>query len=168
MGAALSDLHVSMSNLRAFPLPVVSALRAVKPDDALAAGAHQLLHGDFNVSNLRQEDDVVRIFDLDDCGYGPPEFDVANALYMVHFDAVTSGAEETYQTFRGSFVDGYVGASGRPLTDETLDRFIDLRVRALGSWLDDLSNAPIGIRTASPAWLATLRSFVVGHRPAAS
>lgn len=167
MGAVLSDLHASMRQLRAFSLPVVRALRAMEPDGATTAGTHQLLHGDFNVSNLRQEDDIVRIFDLDDCGYGPPAFDVANALYMVCFDTVVQGTEEIYLTFRQSFVDGYVGASGRPVSGETLDRFIDLRVSALGSWLDDLDSAPIGIRTSSPAWLETLRSFVTGYRPLA-
>ncbi len=165
LGAALSNLHESMSQLPAFPLPVVSALRSVPVDEAIGGGAHQLLHGDFNASNLRLAGGVVRIFDLDDCGYGPPVFDVANALYMVLFDAVTQGTAETYETFRRSFVAGYVGASGPSLPEDSLDRFIDLRVRALGSWLDDLDNAPIGIRNASHAWQATLRSFVAGYQP---
>lgn len=164
MGATLSTLHESMSKLPAFPLPLVSALTAIPPDDAIRGGAHQLLHGDFNVANLRCVGGVMRIFDLDDCGYGPPEFDVANALYAVLFDAVTQGRSKTYRTFRPAFVDGYVGASGPTLVEGSLDRFIDLRVRALDSWLDDLDNAPIGIRTASLAWHATLRSFVAGYR----
>lgn len=165
MGAALSTLHESMSQLPAFALPVVSALDAIKPEKAVGAGARQLLHGDFNASNLRCAGGVVRIFDLDDCGYGPPEFDVANALYQVLFDAVTRGTVKTYETFRPSFVDGYAGASGPSLREESLDRFIDLRVRALASWLDDLDHAPIGIRTASRAWQATLRSFAASYQP---
>lgn len=160
MGAALSELHRSMSQLSAAPLPVVSALRAVSAEDVPAAGPHQLLHGDFSASNLRRDGDVVRIFDLDDCGYGPPAFDVANALHMVLFDTVTQGTRQTYETFRGSFIDGYVGGPGPSLPEGSLDRFIDLRVQALGSWLDDLDSAPIGIRTASSAWHRTLRSFV--------
>jgi len=167
MGAALAQLHVSMRQLPATTLPVVHALRTAPAHGAPAAAPHQLLHGDFNASNLRQAGGVLRVFDLDDCGYGPPAFDVANALYMVLFDAVTHGSIETYERFRRSFVDGYAGASGLLLPETTLDRFIDLRVRALGSWLDDLGNAPIGIRTASQAWQATLRSFVAGHRSAA-
>lgn len=165
MGTALANLHQSMRRLPAFKLPIVSALRTVSADEAIDGGAHQLLHGDFNASNLRMEGGVVRIFDLDDCGYGPPAFDVANALYLVLFDAVTHGTADTYATFRRSFVAGYIGASGKPLPEDSLDRFIDLRVRALGSWLDDLNNAPIGIRTASSAWQTTLRSFVVSYRP---
>lgn len=165
MGAALAQLHVSMSQLPTTSLPVVHALRTAPADGAPAAGSYQLLHGDFNASNLRQAGGVMRIFDLDDCGYGPPAFDVANALYMVLFDAVNHGSIETYKRFRRSFVDGYVDAVGPVIQDTTLDRFIDLRVRALGSWLDDLDNAPIGIRTASRAWQATLRSFVADQRP---
>jgi Ser/Thr protein kinase RdoA (MazF antagonist) len=166
MGAALSQLHASMSRLCAAPLPVVNALRSGPVDDEIAAGRHQILHGDFNASNLRDAGGVFRIFDFDDCGYGPPEFDVANALYMVLFDATTHGTVEIYKTFRRSFVDGYVGASGPFLHQESLDRFIDLRVRALAFWLDDVDNAPIGIRTAPSAWHATLRSFVTNYRPA--
>jgi len=73
---------------------------------------------------------------------------------------------DTYETFRRSFLAGYLGASGSSLPEEALDRFIDLRVQALRAWLDDLDNAPIGIRTASPSWQATLRSFVAGYPPA--
>ena len=165
MGVALAQLHGSMRRLPAAALPVVHALRTV-PDDPAAVGAHQLLHGDFGADNLRIAGGVMRIFDFDDCGYGPPAFDVANALYRVLFDSVTTvttGATGTYERFRANFVDGYVGASGAPLPDEVLDAFIGLRVRALGAWLDDLDGAPIGIRDASPAWHATLRTFVAGQ-----
>jgi Ser/Thr protein kinase RdoA (MazF antagonist) len=164
MGTTLSTLHVSMSQLGPTPLPLVAALRTVSPG-VPPTGAHQLLHGDFNASNLRESAGTVRIFDFDDCGYGPPAFDVANALYMVLFDAFTNGRMTSYREFRRSFVAAYVGSSGSFLEEELLDGFIDLRVRALEAWLDDLDNAPIGIRTASPSWHATLRSFVTEHRP---
>lgn len=166
MGTTLSQLHSSMSRLPPTPLPLVAALRTVSADGIPAAGDHQLLHGDFNASNLREASGVVRIFDLDDCGYGPPAFDVSNALYMVLFDAFAQGTVETYRTFRRSFLAGYGGASGSSLPEESLDRFIDLRVQALRAWLDDLDSAPIGIRTASRSWQETLRSFVAGYRPA--
>ncbi len=166
MGTALAELHASMSQLPAASLPVVHALRtapAADDDDASTAGSHQMLHGDFNATNLRQSGGVMRIFDLDDCGCGPPAFDVANALYMVLFDAATQGSIETYERFRRAFVDSYISASGASLDEATLDRFIALRVRALASWLDDLDDAPIGIRTASPTWHATLHAFVTSQ-----
>ena len=53
MGAALARLHLSMSHLPATPLPPVKALRTLSAADVPATGAHQLLHGDFNASNLR-------------------------------------------------------------------------------------------------------------------
>jgi hypothetical protein len=42
----------------------------------------------------------------------------------------------------------------------TIDEMIEIRIEALGRWLDDPSSAPIGIRTSSPEWLETLTSFV--------
>lgn len=163
MGAAHSQLHGSMSRVPATTLPVVAALRTVAAGQA-SGGAHQLLHGDFNASNLRMAGAAVKIFDLDDCGYGPPAFDVANALYMVLFDATIDGDPTVYETFRPAFVDGYVGGTGSALPMRIVDQFIDLRVQALGSWLDDLDNAPVGIRTASTEWQATLLSFVADYR----
>ena len=163
MGAALAGLHVAMSQLPETSLPLVAALRAVPAAEVPAAVDRQLLHGDFGASNLRQTDRGIRIFDLEYCGYGPPAFDVANALYMVLFDSATRGSAETYGTFRPSFLDGYASTTGRRLAEESLNHFIDLRVRALGSWLHDLASAPIGIRTASPAWRATLQTFVSNY-----
>lgn len=86
---------------------------------------------------------------------------------MVLFDTATHGTPETYETFRRFFVEGYTSAAGPRLSEDSLDYFIELRVRALGSWLDNLDSAPIGIRTASPAWRATLRSFVSSYRRSA-
>lgn len=165
MGAALARLHRSMLRLAPFPLPAVAALNtSTAAEEPTESGDQQLLHGDFNVGNLRLDAGTVRIFDFDDCGYGPPAFDVANALYLVLFDERTSGRAGIFERFRASFLRGYVAESGSPLTDEAIDRFIDLRVDALGAWIDDLDHAPVGIRTASPIWLATLRDFVVDHR----
>jgi Ser/Thr protein kinase RdoA (MazF antagonist) len=165
MGAELAVLHASMRELPPVQLPVVAALRGVATSATVtAAGLRQLLHGDYNASNLVDKHGVMRIFDFDDCGYGPPAFDVANALYMVLFDAVVQGNPELYPVFRTAFVSGYVDAGGE-VTDDELDRLIDVRVDALRGWLHDLPNAPIGIRTASDEWLATLRTFVTNQRP---
>lgn len=95
-----------------------------------------------------------------------PQRSMSQTLYQVLFDATALGVFEIYDTFRRSFVSGYVGASGHSLPEEMLNRFIDLRVEALRIWLDDLDSAPIGIRTASRDWHATLRSFVATYRPA--
>lgn len=157
MGSTLAGLHEAMAELAHFDLPPVAALRG-SPD---VAG--QLLHGDFNAGNLRRRDGVVRVFDFDDCGYGPVAFDVANALYMVLFDAAVEGTPKVYTDFRREFVGAYREASGGDLADDVLDGFIDRRVAAVRGWLDDLGQAPIGIRSASPEWHATLRSFTAAH-----
>lgn len=160
MGAALSQLHAAMAQLPVMPLPPVAALATTSIEAEPALGSAQLLHGDFSASNLRDKGGELKIFDFDDCGYGPPEFDVANALYMVLFDSVVQGTPETYETFRPAFVAGYGAHLSRVVRDETLDSLIAFRVRALGRWLDDLETAPTGIRNASREWLATLQSFV--------
>ncbi len=157
MGRTLAGLHESMAHLPRAALPSVAALGGSTTD------GDQLIHGDFNSGNLRQRAGAVRVFDFDDCGYGPVEFDVANVLYMVMFDAVTSGVPDVYSSFREPFVAGYGSVAVREPTDEVLDRFIARRVEALRGWLDDLQRAPIGIRTATPEWHATLRSFVESY-----
>jgi Ser/Thr protein kinase RdoA (MazF antagonist) len=109
-------------------------------------------------------DGWCRVFDFDDCGYGPPAFDVANALLMVRFDDATSGRAAVCPTFEASFVAGYQAAADTPLDLEEVHDLVGLRVDALERWLDEPAQAPIGIRTASPEWHATLRAFVDDHR----
>jgi Ser/Thr protein kinase RdoA (MazF antagonist) len=161
MGRELARLHTSMRRLPPTALPLVAALRAAPSAWLAIAGQRHLVHGDFNANNLRKDDSGgFRIFDFDDCGYGPPAFDVANALYMVLFDAVVHAAPETYTTFRESFVSGYFDTACHPFNADVLDDLIDWRVATLAAWLADLDHAPTGIRTASSGWHATLRKFV--------
>jgi Ser/Thr protein kinase RdoA (MazF antagonist) len=161
MGRALARLHRSMASLDPQPLPLVAALRTVRPD---WDGPSQLLHGDFNAGNLRVVAGGCRIFDFDDCGYGPPVFDVANALLMVEFDDVTGGRSGAYASFEESFLAGYQGAAFAVVDTDELHAFVDLRVDALEHWLDHPDTAPAGIRHSSPAWHSTLRGFVSDHR----
>lgn len=166
MGETLAGLHDALGRLPAFAIPPVAALAAGTGSGpaAAAAAGRQLLHGDFNALNVIVTPAGPRLIDFDDCGYGPVAFDVANALYMVLFDASVGDRPKLYATFRPGFLAGYRQAAGRPLDDGEVDGFIDARVAALGRWLDDLPNAPIGIRTSSPEWLQTLRAFVAGYR----
>lgn len=161
MGQALAELHISMSRLQPTPLPPVAPLRTADRDERRP---EQLLHGDFNSGNLRQSDGAIRIFDFDDCGYGPPSFDVANTLYMVLFDAFVDRDPKAYPLFKEAFVDGYRETADHDLDDIELNEFVDARIAILEHWLDDLTSAPIGIRTATPAWHAVLRSFIDARR----
>ncbi len=169
MGQTLAVLHRQLAGLPAFSIPPVAALRNELDDsDRFADSKHergdwQLQHGDFSHVNLIRTSDGLRLIDFDDCGYGPPAYDIANALYMVLFDSEIQDRSDRYQTFRPAFLEGYDQKSGSGTNIEQVDAMIDLRVDALARWLGDLSTAPIGIRTASSAWHGTLRAFVSSY-----
>lgn len=160
MGRTLAGLHRSLARVTTPGIPQVAALRAVQSnvDDEV-----QLLHGDFSAGNLRRADSMVRVFDFEDCGYGPRSFEIANALYMVLFSSTIGNEIWRYRMFEDAFLSGYGREDGQDVDRRTVDHFIDLRVRALEAWLDDVSTAPVGIRTATPRWHQTLRSFVTSY-----
>ena len=162
MGRALARLHAAMADLGPRAIPLVAALDRV---GSSFEGPVQLLHGDVSAGNVRLTTGGLRIFDLDDCGYGPPLFDVANAIYMVLFDHVVSGGEGQTTAFEEPFMSGYAEGTGIPADRGTVDGYVDLRVAALEAWLDDLPSAPAGIRGASPAWRQVLRRFAQGYPP---
>lgn len=165
MGRALADLHRHLAALPPFRLPVVTAFRrAAEGSPRRGVGPRQLLHGDFTSANIRVTAGRPRVVDFDDCGYGPVEFDLAQALYVELFDSVTRPAPGRYEAFRTAFLAGYGGRAGVG-SEAVLDLLITERVHTLGRWLDDPAQAPPGIRNSSAAWLATLRRFVGGHSP---
>lgn len=160
LGLALARLHAAMAAVEATGLPPVATYRN-EPDSP----SWQLLHGDFNTANIRiGAGGSVRVFDFDDCGRGPVEFDVSNAIYMVLFDGFVSGQATVAQTFRTSFLAGYTAQSGVTFPAAVIDREIARRIDALSGWLHVPETAPIGIRTASAEWKAVLRAFVTAHR----
>ena len=159
MGRTLAALHAAMRRVDASHLPPVAALRAVPVDPALG---DQLLHGDVNHGNLRSGIAGVRVFDLDGCGRGPALFDVADAVYMARFSAAVDASGAT--GFERPFVAAYAEATGAAVDPDVLEHLVDVRVAALATWLDDLTTAPIGIRTADAEWHAILRRFVHHHR----
>jgi len=78
------------------------------------------------------------------------EFDVANSLYMVLFDAEVHDRAQRYDTFRPAFLTGYAAGSDRQLDNEIIEELIAVRNPRAGALAhDDLSSAPIGIRTSS-------------------
>ena len=147
-----------LDELGTVDLPAVAALAG--STDAIGLGPQQLLHGDYSHTNVMFTRHAVKVFDFDDCGYGPVEFEVGNTLYMMLFDAAMSSSMPEYERFRGWFVSEYRSTSGHDVPDELLDKAIGLRVQALRRWVERPETAPIGIRTATPAWRASLRGFV--------
>lgn len=163
LGSVLAHLHSAMHQLELSEIPTIAALVSAAADADRTGW--QLLHGDFSTQNVIATAETLRIFDFDDCGYGPIEYDIANSLYMVLFDAHVTQRPELYHAFRPAFLAGYEDGSNCRVADATIDQMIAIRTDALGRWLDDLSTAPIGIRTSSSDWLETLASFVRSRRP---
>lgn len=167
LASTLAELHHVLAQLATVELPAVAALRIDDgPTPAKGFGPAQLLHGDFSSANALRVNGQVRVFDFDDCGYGPVEFEVGNTLYMVLFDAWVTTDLAKYDRFREWFVDSYRTESGRPVTDAALNTAIQIRVSALDRWLTNPESAPIGIRTSTPEWRSTLRTFVDAQTPA--
>jgi len=160
LGRTLAGLHRGLARLPMLELPPVAALRVDHDTDR---NRWQLLHGDFSDQNVIVTSAVLRVFDFDDCGYGPFVHDLAQSLYMVLFDAHVNANSARYEAFRPLFLEGYADAAGTAVDQAVVDSFIGARIAALGRWLDDLATAPIGIRTSSPEWRTTLRVFVSSH-----
>lgn len=160
MGRALARLHQSLRLVKP-KLPSVPALRAVEPIAGLEEN-QQLLHGDFWSSNLLLDaDGMLWIFDFDDCGYGPVEFELGNTLFMALFDTSPSLSQpsEQYFQFRKWLLGAYRASAEHPISDALVDLGLQTRSSALRYWLRHLDEAPVGIRTASEAWHTHLRAF---------
>jgi Ser/Thr protein kinase RdoA (MazF antagonist) len=160
LGACMGDLHRSMGELPRVELPRVAALQTCSKGPWASPEHDQLLHGDFAMSNLVFTSDGIRILDFDDCGYGPVEFDVANALYMVMFDSWINDQLPQYREFKAAFVGGYEGSTHRSIDPAAVESLMDLRVTALRRWISNPSEAPVGIRSSRPEWTDTLNRFV--------
>lgn len=165
LGGTLAGLHRSMRQIPPVDLPRVAALEIDTSGRWDSTDSDQLLHGDFAASNLIQTLDGIRVFDFDDCGYGPVEFDIANSLYMVMFDSwVNDRSPDQYQEFRTDFVNGYTRSTGRALDGGTINSMIEVRIAALQRWAANPSEAPIGIRDSPPEWIDTLNRFIQAWR----
>lgn len=166
MGRALARLHQSL-RLVHVELPPVAALRVGPLVEGLQ-DKHQLLHGDFAPSNLLLDPDGrLWIFDFDDCGMGPVEFELGNTLFMALFDTSPSlnQPSEAYRQFRHWFLGAYRASAEHAVSDMLVDIALQARSDALRHWLGNLDTAPIGIRNSSEAWQRHLRAFAgIMHR----
>jgi Ser/Thr protein kinase RdoA (MazF antagonist) len=176
MGRVLARLHAAMAALPRYDLPGLTAfppmseLGAVAGDLGLPAELHppatvddgplQLLHGDFSSKNVRVGTTAWRIFDFDDCGYGPIQHDLANSLYYALFGSMTTAEPGTYHRFRSGFLEGYREQAGSTPSEDVLDALITRRVLRLATWLAHPRTAPPGIRDAPDEWRDGLAAFV--------
>ncbi len=157
MAETLAVLHGSLATLTNVSLPPVAALDATTQG---ALGEGQLIHGDYAAANLIATTSGLKVVDFDECGQGSIEFEIGNTLYMVLFDAWHSGELDRYDRFRSWFLDAYQRAASADVEDALLNEAIKVRARALRQWLATPTEAPIGIRTASPEWRRQLQPFV--------
>lgn len=160
MGRALARLHQSL-RLVHVELPLVAPLQTGHPVEGLHEN-HQLLHGDFSSSNLLLDrDGRTWIFDFDDCGMGPVEFELGNTLFTALFDTSPSLSQpsEAYRQFRHWFLGAYRASAEHPVSEMLVDLGLKARSDALRHWLTNLDTAPVGIRNASQDWHRHLRSF---------
>jgi hypothetical protein len=167
MATTMAGLHRSLQQLDPIDLPTVAALAAAEPPtNAAEFGQRQLLHGDFSPANLLFSDRQVRVFDFDDCGYGPIEFEVGNTLYMVLFDAAMSSEMERYERFRAWFVDEYRSASSQrcPTNSWTSRSGSECRHSVVGSTSQSLRQSG-SARQHLPGATPSERSF--SRKPAA-
>lgn len=157
MAKTLAALHDSLATLTEVTLPPVAALKGTSNG---ALGDGQLIHGDYAAANLIATTSGLKVIDFDECGQGSNEFEVGNSLYMVLFDAWHAGERDRYDRFRSWFVSTYRSAASFDVDEALFDEAIRVRARALKRWLATPTEAPTGIRTASPAWRRQLQRFV--------
>ena len=160
MGRALARLHQSL-RLVHVELPPVAALNIESLGEGLKEN-HQLLHGDFFSSNLLLDQaGLLWIFDFDDCGYGPVEFELGNSLFMALFgtSASLNQPSDDYYQFRHWLLGAYRASAEHAVSELLVNEAVQVRSDALRYWLHHLDEAPIGIRNASPSWHRHLRAF---------
>ena len=177
MGTSLAKLHKIMRKLKPYSFPAIAeTVKLVEVQqiaqsqeaeaicDAVARHFEdsntQLLHGDFNVGNLKIDEDQMSIFDFDNCLYGTTAYELAQTLYMVLFSQTTRGEISVYKAFRNIFLEAYFEISDDPIDIRTIEHLIGYRVLMLASWLAKPNNAPLFIRQSSQIWLDTLSRFI--------
>jgi len=160
MGRALARLHQSL-RLVHLELPPVRALTTGPLVEGLQDN-HQLLHGDFGPSNLLLDaEGRLWIYDFDDCGFGPVEFELGNTLFMALFDTSPSlnQPSDEYRQFRHWFIGAYRASAEHPVSDLLVDIGLQARSDALRYWLGHLDQAPVAIKNATEPWHRHLRAF---------
>ena len=167
LGAQLAMLHASMRCVSA-DLPLVASLRV---PGLSAEGDCQLIHGDPSPANIQRNGDAAHVLDFGEAGLGTPAYDVALALFSRRFQtwrrhSEGTGSNAAQDEAPRALHDGYEQASTRELNWQAVEDGLVRRREALAWWLEHLDEAPVGIRTSSAAWRATLARFVNEDREA--
>ena len=152
-GALLAELHTALSELSCWYDLIVMENRTE---------TSHLLHGDFNPSNVLSSDGSIIIIDFENVCYSSYEYELANTIYMVLFDARHDPGGFMDSGFIKSFLAGYT--RDRSVDFETVRSEVDRRVSKLIGWLDDLTSAPLSISSSPESWKNELESFIQAYR----
>ena len=148
LGRLLATLHTVLSELKLpYDFPVMSG-----------AVGEQLIHGDFNSSNVLVNSNSFAIIDFEDACYSTYEFELANSIYMALFDARSNVRQFDASEFIQRFLEAYT--QSRVVNLEKVRAYVDLRVWKLTAWLLEPKIAPIAIASSSDSWKRELKEFV--------
>lgn len=163
LGQQLGRLHASLRQVWS-DLPPVASLRIGEHD--FLDGDVQIIHGDPGVANFLRDGDDAHVLDLGEAGLGTPGYDVALALFSRRFDVWSRapGARTPTDNAPDALVAGYEDAVGHPLKPSELADGERVRREALAWWIEHPDQAPVGIRSATPAWREHLARFVRDDR----
>ena len=148
LGKLLATLHTVLSELKQpYEFPALSG-----------AVGEQLIHGDFNCSNVLVDSNSFAIIDFEDACYSTYEFELANSIYLALFDARSSVKQFDDSAFIQRFLEGYTRS--RTVNLDKIRSYVDLRVWKLAAWLQEPASAPIAIASSSDSWKRELSEFV--------
>jgi len=122
----------------------------------------QLIHGDFNASNVLWTEHAQVVIDFEDACYATCEYEVGNTIYMTFFDYRHHPGQFRDTQFVSGFLAGYTAL--RDLDKPMVRMAVDQRVARLASWLTHPSQAPLVIKTSSAAWKQELNHFVLSYQ----
>lgn len=152
-GALLVQLHTVLAGLdKQYALPA----RQHTSDSA-----RQLIHGDFNPSNVLSTSCSCVVIDFEDACYSTYEYELANSIYMKMFDYRHHPMQFRDSEFIHGFLSGYT--SVKEIDRQGVRAGVDERVSMLQGWLNKPDSAPLSIASSPESWKQELGDFVLSY-----
>jgi Ser/Thr protein kinase RdoA (MazF antagonist) len=152
IGTFLANLHGALSSLKiSYNLPVMHG----------APMEPQLIHGDFNSSNILVNEKNMTLIDFEDACYSSYEYELANSIYMTLFGLRHNHAMLVDTGYIENFLLGYM--QQRKVDLKIVRLKIDERVATLNDWVEDKALAPFAIATSTDEWKNELKNFIKAY-----